>query len=731
MMASSSRGKERLVLPNVGEAPNQPLDFAFPKRDFGKTKVVRRAFQAQWFTKWPWLHYDSGQDLAFCYTCVTAVASGKLKLSTGNVKDSAFISTGFSNWKDATVSFAHHTDSITHKTAVDLVITLPKTTGDIGELLSAAHAAEKESNRKCLATIAQCIQFLARQALALRGDGDESDSNLMQILHLRALDQPQLLAWLERKKDKYVSPQIQNEILGVMGTTVLREIAAAIQHAQYFALMADEVTDSSNKELVVICFRSVDEGFQCHEDVVGLYQVESIKSDCIVEVLKDTMIRLGLPIRDCRGQCYDGAANMAGVRNGVATQICKEEPRALFSHCYGHALNLAASDTVKQNKILCDTLATAFEISKLLKFSPRRDALFSKLKVEIAPGTPGFRTLCPTRWTVRAASLASIMDNYLVFQALWEDVKATATDPEIRARVIGVDATMNRFDFLFGLVLGERLLKHTDNLSRTLQAPSLTASEGQEIAELTRQTLLHIRTNDAFDLFWEKVQAMQEEFGVQQASLPRKRKVPRHIEIGTGEGYYPATPKEYYSQQYFECLDFIVSAIKDRFDQPGYKALQQLENLLVKAARGEEYAAELASVADRYGDDLVPSSLETQLQSLATAFSSRSPNEKPTLSDVKATIVALSPAQRVAISEVCTVLKLIMVIPATNAISERSGSALRRVKTYLRSTMSQARLNNLLLLHTHKQRTDALDIPSCLNLFVQGSEHRQQVFGKF
>ena len=82
-------------------------------------------------------------------------------------------------------------------------------------------------------------------------------------------------------------------------------------------------------------------------------------------------------------------------------------------------------------------------------------------------------------------------------------MKETATDPEIRARVIGVDTTMNRFDFLFGLVLGERLLKHTDNLSRTLQAPSLTESEGQEIAELTCQTLLRITTNDAFDLFWE------------------------------------------------------------------------------------------------------------------------------------------------------------------------------------------------------------------------------------
>ena len=41
------------MLPNVGEAGNQPLDFNCLKREFGKTKVVRRAFQAQWFAKWP------------------------------------------------------------------------------------------------------------------------------------------------------------------------------------------------------------------------------------------------------------------------------------------------------------------------------------------------------------------------------------------------------------------------------------------------------------------------------------------------------------------------------------------------------------------------------------------------------------------------------------------------------------------------------------------------------
>ena len=112
----------------------------------------------------------------------------------------------------------------------------------------------------------------------------------------------------------------------------------------------------------------------------------------------------------CRGQCYDDAAKMAGIWNGVAAQMCAEEARAVYSHCYGHALNLAASDTVKKNKILHDVLNTVFEITKLLKFSLKQNALFDKLQHEIAPGIPGFLTLCPTRWTIWASPLRSVLD---------------------------------------------------------------------------------------------------------------------------------------------------------------------------------------------------------------------------------------------------------------------------------------------------------------------------------
>ena len=219
----------------------------------------------------------------------------------------------------------------------------------------------------------------------------------------------------------------------------------------------------------------VDEQFESLR-IFGVYQVDSIDSSSVVKVLKDTMLRLNLAMRNCREHCYNGAASMAGIQNGAATQICAEEPPATYSHCYGHALNLAASDTVRKNKIFCDVLDTVFEITKFLKFSPKRDTLFNKLKQEIALGTPGFHTLCPTRGTALAASLKSVLDKYLVFNALWEEVKDPVTDSEVRACVIGVDATMNRFNFLFGLVLAESLLRHTDNLSKTPQAPYLTYS---------------------------------------------------------------------------------------------------------------------------------------------------------------------------------------------------------------------------------------------------------------
>lgn len=53
---------------------------------------------------------------------------------------------------------------------------------------------------------------------------------------------------------------------------------------------------------------------------------------------------------------------------------------------------------------------------------------------------------------------------------------------------------MKKFNYLFGVVLGERIYKHTDNLSETLQYPALRAVDGQHLADLTCMTLLCLYT---------------------------------------------------------------------------------------------------------------------------------------------------------------------------------------------------------------------------------------------
>lgn len=385
-----------------------------------------------------------------------------------------------------------------------MMVILPKTTRNVADSLSATHAREKQKNRQILLKIIEIIQYLGRQGIPLRGH-DVAESNFMQLLQLRGRDDCRIYEWIKKKTNKYTSPVIQNELLSLLSLRIVRGITDDIQKAKFFTIMIDECTDVSNHEQLVLCLRWVHEDLEVHEDFIGLYHVPNTCSETLVASIKDCLLRMNLNLNRCRGQCYDGASAMAGSKNGVAARILSEEPRALFTHCYGHSLNLAVCDAIKQCKPIQDALDVTYEITKLIKFSPKRGAVFDKLKEELSPDTPGFRVLCPTRWTVRGNSLQSVLDNYSALQDTWEVSLESRLDTEMKARLLGVRAQMELFDFLYGICLGKLVLKHADNLSKTLQSATISAAEGQRVAELTLCVLEKIRAESEFDLFWKMV----------------------------------------------------------------------------------------------------------------------------------------------------------------------------------------------------------------------------------
>ena len=156
-----------------------------------------------------------------------------------------------------------------------------------------------------------------------------------------------------------------------MALHILRDITADVS-GKWFTLMVDETTDMSNTEQMVVCLRFVDNNLEVYEEVVGLYSLESTSAETIVSTIKDILLRMNLRMDMCCGQCYDGASNMSGSNSGVATKIASLESRALYTHCYGHALNLATQDALRGVKIMGDTLDTVYEITKLIKKSPKR-----------------------------------------------------------------------------------------------------------------------------------------------------------------------------------------------------------------------------------------------------------------------------------------------------------------------------------------------------------------------
>ena len=110
-----------------------------------------------------------------------------------------------------------------------------------------------------------------------------------------------------------------------------------------------------------------------------------------------------------------------------------------------------------------------------------------------------------------------------------------------------------------------------------------------------------------------------------------------------------------------------------------------MEQLLIKASYASDFEEELKAVCDFYKDDFNSDDLKAQLVMFGVEFQQKNNTntEATTIFDIMDHFKAYSIAQRDLLRQVVRVLQLIMVMPATNATSERSFSALRRVKNYL------------------------------------------------
>lgn len=196
----------------------------------------------------------------------------------------------------------------------------------------------------------------------------------------------------------------------------------------------------------------------------------------------------------------------------------------------------------------------------------------------------------------------------------------------------------------------------------------------------------------------------------------RKRRTPARFDANSSNATQ-FTSEQVYRVQYFEVIDTTVSAITSRFDQRGMSAQIALEQLVFDASTGHQTYQQMEEVKSYYNTDFDYILLETELRMLANL-------SKSAIASVEQFVSFVEPRSPL-FPQLNHLARLLILMPGSNAVSERSFSAMKRVKTAYRSSMGQLRLNSLMLLHVHTRITDNINIDSVIDAFVDGHERRK------
>ena len=117
----------------------------------------------------------------------------------------------------------------------------------------------------------------------------------------------------------------------------------------------------------------------------------------------------------------------------------------------------------------------------------------------------------------------------------------------------------------------------------------MTAVNAQDVSRVCVTTLQSIRSENEFNLFWNKVKQFGEKHKIEESHLPHRKNIPNRYVIGKAAGEHPENVEEEYRRQYFAALDSIIICIKERFEQKDYEMYATLEQLLIKAILCESF----------------------------------------------------------------------------------------------------------------------------------------------
>jgi hypothetical protein len=477
----------------------------------------------------------------------------------------------------------------------------------------------------------------------------------------------------------FTSGTRQNEILEMFSHAIVNHICDEVRKAGMFSIIVDGTHDVSGTEQQSMCIRYVDEELKPIEAFLGLYESPDTTGQTIASCVFDVLTRLQLPLNNLRGQTFDGTSNMSGSYKGCQAIIRQRPPLALYTHCGSHCSNLVAEKVCSLGPLLRNSIQVVQETGAVFSASIKVRTAFLEISQVTDSNIKKIKPLCPTRWLVRVSAIKNILDQYRNVLQTVEEIGASSAS--VAARANGLASQLRRGSTVLGLHMALKVLNPLEELNCSLQSRSMTVAGMLLGVEEVINHLEGMRCEIEFAALLEPVNVAITAFELEPITVPRQRSPPARF-TGDAEAYQATSVSTHHCPHFFEAVDTAVNGLKDRFtESSGLQQYSKLESILLSGVVVE---------------DAIKQYPEINIQDLQLELAMF--NRKHVINKVSEAVNIFGemvPEVRTMYNNIEVLVQLLLVCPASSAEAERSFSSLRRLKTWLRSTMTERRLNSV------------------------------------
>lgn len=635
----------------------------------------------------------------------------------------AFVQTGFTNWRKAGERFHVHEKSSTHRLANEKLSLLSQKS--VITMLS--DKAVKEQAVACgfLRLLFRSVRLLGRMGLPFRGD-DNHDGVLWQLMKENCSDKSDLDNFM-RRRDNWMSNNIQNEIIEMFAHAIQRSVSESVSKASAFALIADGTTDTSGEEQFSLCIQFADANLDVKVMFLGFYNCPNTSSQMLTHVIEDVLVRIpGLGMNKLKAFCFDGANNMNGRHSGVQARLKQTCEDAISVHCANHALDLVLQEECSKITLIADCLFFVREVSTLIGESPKRKALYVSMFGEKG-AVKNLLSLCPIRWCIRGSACKRMIAVYdVTLKTLSAISSDMSTRAEVRVKATALAKKGSKAETFFGLLVCEKLFSECEVVAKKLQGNGVSAVALAEMVQVLVVRISTLRSEVEFNKLVEETNVAVTKNGLGMPDTGRMKRTPsryRHSENATPEQLADEDGIAKWRRAYYQVMDLALEEVKRRFDQDGMKVAAKREQLLLHQTSATPTACEMPPLPNGINKERLLHELQI-LPGLCP--------EKPrtTIGEFSEIFKSLHSETRQLFPEVNKLLQVCLSMPFSVATAERSFSLLRRLKTWMRATMSQKRLTHLALMNVHREILDSdLLLDDLLRDFISKTPERRCVFG--